>query len=186
VSAGGGDAGGGESGAADAGPDHAYRGNDDYGRAYTSIHAVQGAPHTDSAAWRAPVSVVAVRNSGIVAAAASQRKQQQQQQQLLHEQFGAVNPRPAGGLDPEARRGEVKPDSSIFSQVSYVLALAYFAYMAAEAALLSGVVAVLFCGISLNNFMRPLMSEQGVRGGVGVWVGVWWACYTAACVFPQS
>lgn len=126
---------------------------------------MRGAPHTDGAAWHAPAGVVAVRNSGIVAAAAAAA---QRKQHLLHAPAGAGGVRGAVGLDPEARRGEAKPDSSVFSQVSFVLALAYFSYMAAEAALLSGVVAVLFCGIALNNFMRPLMSEQGVRVAGGI------------------
>lgn len=57
--------------------------------------------------------------------------------------------------------GEVKPDSSIFSQVSFVLTLAYVSYMTAEAFHLSGVVASLFCGIAMNNFVRPLMTAEG-------------------------
>ena len=56
---------------------------------------------------------------------------------------------------------EVKPDSSVFAQCAYILLMGYVAYMAAEALHLSGVVAVLFCGISLNHFVRPLMTSEG-------------------------
>jgi NhaP-type Na+/H+ or K+/H+ antiporter len=56
---------------------------------------------------------------------------------------------------------EVKPDSSVFAQCAFILLMGYVAYMAAEALHLSGVVAVLFCGISLNHFVRPLMTSEG-------------------------
>jgi len=56
---------------------------------------------------------------------------------------------------------ELKPDSSVFAQCAFILLMGYLAYMAAEALHLSGVVAVLFCGISLNHFVRPLMTSEG-------------------------
>jgi NhaP-type Na+/H+ or K+/H+ antiporter len=60
-----------------------------------------------------------------------------------------------------ARDQEIKPDSSVFAQTSFVLAMGYVSYMAAEACHLSGVVAVLFTGIGLNHFVRPLMTAEG-------------------------
>jgi len=59
------------------------------------------------------------------------------------------------------RDKEVKPDSSVFAQCAYILLMGYFAYMAAECLHISGVVAVLFTGISLNHFVRPLLSTEG-------------------------
>ena len=59
------------------------------------------------------------------------------------------------------RDKEVKPDSSVFAQCAYILLMGYFAYMAAESLHISGVVAVLFTGISLNHFVRPLLSTEG-------------------------
>jgi len=59
------------------------------------------------------------------------------------------------------RDKEVKPDSSVFAQCAYILLMGYFAYMAAECLHISGVVAVLFTGISLNHFIRPLLSTEG-------------------------
>lgn len=83
-------------------------------------------------------------------------------------QPGAGGPAGREGLDGFGAHGgagvvggEVKPDSSIFSQVSFVLTLAYVSYMTAEAFHLSGVVSSLFCGIAMNNFVRPLMTAEG-------------------------
>jgi NhaP-type Na+/H+ or K+/H+ antiporter len=59
------------------------------------------------------------------------------------------------------RDKEVKPDSSVFAQCAFILLMGYFAYMAAECLHVSGVVAVLFTGISLNHFVRPLLSTEG-------------------------
>jgi len=59
------------------------------------------------------------------------------------------------------RDKEVKPDSSVFAQCAFILLMGYFAYMAAECLHISGVVAVLFTGISLNHFVRPLLSTEG-------------------------
>ena len=64
-----------------------------------------------------------------------------------------------GGAD--VMRGEIKPDSSVYAQISFIMTLAYLSYMAAEAFHLSGVVSSLFCGIALNNFVRPLMTPEG-------------------------
>jgi NhaP-type Na+/H+ or K+/H+ antiporter len=60
-----------------------------------------------------------------------------------------------------SRDREVKPDSSVFAQCAYILLMGYVAYMASEALHLSGVVAVLFTGISLNHFVRPLLTPEG-------------------------
>lgn len=62
---------------------------------------------------------------------------------------------------------EPKPSSSVFLQTSYILAMGYVSYMAAEACLLSGVVAVLFTGISMNHFIRPLLTKEGKRFSEG-------------------
>jgi NhaP-type Na+/H+ or K+/H+ antiporter len=59
------------------------------------------------------------------------------------------------------RDKEVKPDSSVFAQCAFILLMGYFAYMSAECLHISGVVAVLFTGISLNHFVRPLLSTEG-------------------------
>lgn len=59
------------------------------------------------------------------------------------------------------RDHEVKPDSSVFAQTSFILTAGYLSYMAAESVHLSGVVSVLFTGISLNHFVRPLMDSEG-------------------------
>jgi NhaP-type Na+/H+ or K+/H+ antiporter len=59
------------------------------------------------------------------------------------------------------RDKEVKPHSSVFAQCAFILLMGYFAYMAAECLHISGVVAVLFTGISLNHFVRPLLSTEG-------------------------
>jgi NhaP-type Na+/H+ or K+/H+ antiporter len=75
-------------------------------------------------------------------------------------------PRHTPGLTAEfedalTRDDEIKPDSSVFAQTSFILTMGYVAYMAAEASHLSGVVAVLFAGIGLNHFVRPLMTKEG-------------------------
>ena len=41
------------------------------------------------------------------------------------------------------------------------MTMAYFSYMLAESCHLSGVVSSLFCGIAINNFVRPLLTEEG-------------------------
>jgi hypothetical protein len=80
--------------------------------------------------------------------------------------FAIFEPSDMSGIPLDMARAitkdrEVKPDSSVFAQCAYILLMGYVAYMAAEALHLSGVVAVLFCGISLNHFVRPLMTSEG-------------------------
>lgn len=66
-----------------------------------------------------------------------------------------------GGASIDPVRREVKPDSSIFAQTTFVVMTAYFSYMVAESFHLSGVVASLFTAIAVNNFVRPLMTKEG-------------------------
>jgi NhaP-type Na+/H+ or K+/H+ antiporter len=62
---------------------------------------------------------------------------------------------------------ERKPTSSVFSQTTFILSMGYVSYMTAEAAHLSGVVAVLFTGIAMNHFVRPLLTREGKRFSEG-------------------
>jgi len=59
------------------------------------------------------------------------------------------------------RDREIKPDSSVFAQTSFILTIGYLSYMAAESCHFSGVVSVLVSGIGLSHFVRPLMTTEG-------------------------
>lgn len=68
----------------------------------------------------------------------------------------------------ERRQLEIKPSSSVYSQTAFILLIAYVTYLLADSLHLSGVVAILFVGIGLNHFLRPLLNREGKEFSEGL------------------